>query len=131
MSIKFSSILTYMIIFNPLVYASSHTLYYITTIASGIQDSISTTSKTFVDYMKYSNISIHTKIVEYSRTSGLSQLLSTVSSISSSSLTAKNGKEVLHLSQIMKKRKNILEEILWMRTITSSDITKCSQVLLP
>ena len=138
MNTKFSSILIYLIISNPLAFVSSHTLYYVTTIASaiqdstasGTQDSISTISKTFAGYRKYGNISIHAKTVEYSRTSGLAQLISTVSSVSSSSLTAKDGKEVLHLSQVIKKRKNILKEIYWNRTLRSSDITKCSQVFL-
>ena len=130
MSDKLGSILIRIIIFAQLAYAKSYASYQATAIVFDIQGSTSTTSKAFEGYVKHDNISTTTKFLDLPRTSGLSKVISTISSASSSNLTTKNGKEVLHLSPVMKKGINILKEIYWNRTVTTSDITKCSQACL-
>ena len=120
----------YITIFTQLVYATAHASYYVTAIVSDMQDSTSTTSKAFENHAKYDNISITTRFLELPRTSGLSELISMVPKVASKSQIAKNGKDIIHLSQIMKRRKRILKEVYWNRVLTSNEITKCSQVFL-
>ena len=121
MSEKLGSILIYMIIFIQLAYAESHASYYVTTIVSDMQGSTSTISKALED------ISITTRFLELPRASGLSSIISTLSSIASKNQTGKDG-EVIHLSQIGTRMKNILKEVYWNRILTSNEITKCSHV---
>ena len=130
MNEELSSILMYMIILTQVAYVKPHTSYYVTAIVSDMQRSTSINSKEFEDHTKYDNISITTRFLELSRISGLSQMISLISTAASTSKKAKEGEDMLHLSQIMMRRKNILKEVFWNRVLTSNEITKCSQVFL-
>ena len=127
---NFNVVLIYLFSFIYIAYANSHTSYYVTTLANDVQDSKSITSKEPDNFVKYKNISIHTRFIKLSRISGLSQIISKVSSIPVQNHTAGYEDEVLHLSQFTNTRKNIFKELYWTRKLTSNDITKCSQVFL-
>ena len=130
MSKKLGSILMCIIIFNQLAYAESFAPYYVTAIVSDMQGSRPIISKEFDYHVKYDNISITTRFVQLPRASGLSQIISTVENAASKSQPVKDGEEIIYLSQIMARRKNIMKEVYWNRALKSNEITKCSQVFL-
>jgi len=113
---RLTSISIYIMSFIYFTCAKNHTSYYVTTIASDIKDSHSSTLKAFDGYMKYKNISIDAKLIELSRTSGLSHVFSTVSSVFPYNSSEKNGEEIINLSQLNSKWKSIFKEIYWKKT---------------
>ena len=127
---KLSCILTLVFSITCVAYSRVNTSYYVTTFASDIQESRSTTPSTFDDHLKYKNISIYTKLIELPKAAGLSQIISTLSNLSPKSFPSANEKELIQLSQFSNKWKGIFEEAYWNIKLASSDITSCSQVFL-
>ena len=125
---NFAGTFIHLFIFIYLVCAKRDTSYYVTEFTSSIQEPKSNASKPLDYHFKYKNLSIYTKFIELPTTSSLSQLISSLPSVSLQNDTAKDGKEIFHLAQITGEKKKILREVFWKRKQVSSEVSKCSQV---
>ena len=125
---NFTGIFMHIFTFIHLVCAKRDTSYFVTTFASHSQDSKSNASMPLDYHFRYKNLSIRTKFIELPSTSGLSQVISTLSSVLLQNGTAKDGKDIFHLSHITEEKRKLLKEVFWKRKQVSSDVVKCSQV---
>ena len=108
-----------------LVLANLPASYHTTTV---IEDFDLTRPTTFTEYTNYFNFSIDTKYIAFPKASGLVDIISTITKVQAKNETTKDGKNVVHLSQLNGKMEMIFKEIYWNRKLISTNIDQCSKV---
>ena len=123
---KMKNLIIFICTITHLALANLPASYHTTTV---IEDFDLRRPTTFTEYTDYFNFSIDTKYIAFPKASGLIDIISTILKVRAKNETTKDGKNVVHLSQLNGKMKMIFKEIYWNRKLISTTIDQCSKVI--